>query len=126
GVTGTDVTGNLLEQWGRIAEAQQTVDIPVEMTRLALTIASRVFFGAEPASDRDAIARGLPTLQQHITRRMRGYPDVPDWLPIPSHQRFRALQSRIKALGQRLIADRRALSEGPEDFLSILLGANAG
>ena len=115
-------TASMLERWAEAADAERAVDIPLEMTRLALAIAAGVFFDAYPESDVDAIARGIPTAQRHLTRRMKGYPDVPDWLPVPSHQRYRSFQQLLQALGSRLIADRRARSESHQDLLSILLG----
>jgi cytochrome P450 len=56
---------------------------------------------------------------------MRGYPDVPDWLPLPSHQRYLILRRLLSSLADRLIANRRTVSEDPDDLLSTLLGTGA-
>jgi cytochrome P450 len=115
------LTSSMLDRWARAAEAGQDLDLPLEMTRLALSIAAGALFRADLAGELDALARGLPIIQRHLTRRMKGYADVPNWLPLPSHQRYLAVRRLLRSLSTCFIAERRALTEDPADLLSILL-----
>ena len=118
-------TARMLATWrdGEIRDLHQ------EMMRLSLGIVARTLFGA----DSDADAAEVENAVNVITARFRmEFPIptswrllLPAWTPTPANRRFRATVERLDEIIYRIIRQRMAEGQHPNDLLSMLIEAQS-
>ncbi|MEU9854197.1 cytochrome P450 [Streptomyces sp. NPDC047974] len=102
----------------------QRIDIKKEMAELTRLIAVRTIFGADTASDAEAIGRAMDIAQQEIGAELSGIGALlPDWIPTPGRARVKRATAVIDAEVARLVARHRDGGEDRPDLLSRLLTA---
>jgi cytochrome P450 len=116
-----DLAAEMLDRWEQQASRHQPVDILREMMWLSLGAVARSLFGTDLGGQSDEIQRAVLEMQQHTNRRLKGYPDVPEWVPLPSHRRFTRARSALAALADRLLAEHQANRPAQDDLISLLL-----
>lgn len=116
----TATTVDVVDGWADGA----IVDMSVEMTRLTLSIVSKSFLGMDLAPEARLINDSLTTAQRHVCFLANHVVPPRDWM-IP--RRARAFDRAIRALDAcvwRVINEHRRRDGGPEDMVSVLLGAD--
>lgn len=102
----------------------QRIDIKKEMAALTQLIAVRTIFGADTASDAEAIGRAMDVAQREIGAELSGIGALlPDWIPTPGRARIKRATAVIDAEVARLVARHRDGGEDRPDLLSRLLTA---
>jgi cytochrome P450 len=85
--------------------AGEVLDVTEEMSRLALDVACRCFFGTHATPEvAEAISRDLATLLRFAVARI-GLPEIVEWLPLPPVRRAFAAMDRLHALADRLLEE---------------------
>jgi cytochrome P450 len=113
------LTRRMLDSW----RDGETRDIHAEMTRLTLAVAARTLFDVDIADSANEVTQALMVLIDDFTTRARGLIPLPLWLPIPANFRTRRGILRLRAVIDRITAERRRAPAGHGDLLSILLQA---
>ena len=103
--------------------AGMEVDAGREMNRLTLAIAGETLLGAGVADEADEIRRALTDALGLFHRLHNPFGELLDRLPVPGTIRMRRARERLDATIHRAIAHRRALGEGRDDLLGMLLAA---
>lgn len=101
-------------------------DVARGMSSLALAIAVRALFGAEPRAEDAAIAAAVEEAQGWISARFWSL--APRWtarLPTPANRRFRRALAALDATVDRVVAERLRRGMAGEDLLGLLLSAQA-
>jgi len=114
----------LAARWERAEDA--VTDVARDMSALALGIAVRALFGAEPRAEDAAIADAVGEAQAWISARF--WSVAPCWtarLPTPANRRFRRALAALDAALDRIVAARLRRGEAGEDLLGLLLAAHA-
>ena len=97
-----------------------SIDLPVAMNELTVSIASRCLLGEEVREQVDSgFAEAYHDLQEGIN--LLGF-FLPR-LPIPAHRRRDRARRRIAEILARVMADRRRSGAAPQDFMQALMQA---
>jgi cytochrome P450 len=99
-----------------------TVDAAEELRRTALGIVGETLFGAELGEQAGEIGTALGTLLELSNRLLLPGFELLERLPLPGPRRMQAARTRLDAVVERLIAERRAGGDGG-DLLSMLVFA---
>lgn len=114
-------------QASRWTDGQQ-LDVEAEMAEITMHIISKAGFDADvdgsEAELRDAVTRVLHAIDRQFDRLI----PLPYWLPTKEIREFRAANTKLQAMIEKIIADRRAGRTGGQfddkgDALSMLLMA---
>jgi cytochrome P450 len=108
-------------QWGAKWQDGQRVDMADEMMRLTLEVTGLAIFGPDHARDAQAIGEAL-TVSLAAFRRSPFAPWTSKW-PTYTGARFRLARSRLDALVEAHVAQRRALPTLRHDMLAMLMDA---
>ena len=101
-------------------------DLFQDMTRLTLAIVAKALFNADVEGDAAAVGKALTVGLEATNARLTSLlaPLLPDWFPSPTNRRLQRVVRELDAIIFRIIAQRRASGEDPEDLLSLLLHAS--
>jgi cytochrome P450 len=121
----TAATEAMLEQWQAQAERGETVDINLEMLRLAMRIIGRTMFGigAGQASVELDMVQSYEHACEFINARLASFFDIPLFIPTPFNRRFTQSIATLDRLIYQLIRERRNQQNGKADLMSKLLAA---
>ncbi len=97
-----------------------TFDVHPQMMRLTLDVVSRALFSSEVADDSATVGAALEEAMKHLTHPL-SYTRFGPWLPTPGLWRFHRAIRQLDEVVYRMIRQRRAMSERPDDFLTRLL-----
>lgn len=100
-----------------------TIDIAGEMSRLTLTITSRILFGAEGDAVAAEIGGALEAATSLLEVAVLPFAALTDLLPLPQMRRFRAARATLDRVVNDLIERRRRDGHGSGDVVSVLLAA---
>lgn len=112
-------TERVLAGWAE-GEARE---VQSEMKRLTAGIAARTLFGAEIASEIEALGAAIEATMARYAGRRGLARLLPHWVPTAAHRSSRAGVRRFDALVRDLVRQRRAAGEDRGDLLSMLLHA---
>jgi cytochrome P450 len=101
------------------------IDISQEMTRLTMRIVGKVLFDSEVLTETDELGAANSAALQRVGYALRHFFPIPLSWPTPRNRRTRAALALIHRRVQAMIAERRASTVERDDFLSILLRAQA-
>ncbi len=113
------LTRRMLDTW----RDGETRDVHDELTRLTLAIAARTLFDADVSDRASEVTQALLVMMDDFNTRFRGLFAAPLWLPTPTNLRTRRGLLRLRAVIDRIIAERRGSGADRGDLLSILLQA---
>ncbi len=119
----TDETLAMLERWRPAMENGTTLDVPVEMARLTLDIATGALFHAHVGEEPEVIARAVNTLVEDLGYRFEVPFYPPPGVPTPRNRRLRAALRTLDRSVYSIIAERRRGGGGGDDLLALLMGA---
>src|SRR5439155_19227053 len=88
-----------------------------------LAIAARTLFDADVSDQASEVSQALVLMMHDFNARFRGLFAAPLWLPTPANRRTRRGIRHLRAVIDRIIAERRRSRTDPGDLLSILLSA---
>lgn len=120
-------TEKMLDRWHTAARQQATLDINVEMMRLAMRIIGRTMFSAD--IDEDALAAGaaFSYVLNFVSERSVTLLDVPMFIPTAANCRFHASMRLLTSYVHSIIAQRAAQGNAQpaerKDLLALLLEA---
>jgi cytochrome P450 len=119
-------TDEVLERLDAFADSGRPFDLHAQMSALALLIVGEVLFGADLTGDAARVGPEVSQILEVLTHRMRTlWQLVPIWVPTPGSIRFHLSRARLDRIVAKVIASRRAPSDGPprQDLLSMLMEA---
>ncbi|MDP8899853.1 MAG: cytochrome P450, partial [Actinomycetota bacterium] len=119
----TDETLAMLERWRPAMENGTTLDVPAEMARLTLDIATGALFHAHVGEEPEVIARAVNTLVEDLGYRFEVPFYPPPRVPTPRNRRLRAALRTQDGAVYSIIAERRRGGGGDDDLLALLMGA---
>ena len=109
------------EQATREWSAASTMDFHEEMMRLTLRIVVRALFGVETSHTRE-ISHSLTTVMRNSSGPRLMLPGFARWLPLPGMRPLRRAVADLDRTIYEIIRQRRAMPEGSDDLLSMLIG----
>ncbi|RMI32121.1 cytochrome P450 [Nocardia stercoris] len=102
----------------------RVVDVRVEMTALALAVASKTLISSEIGEKLSTeVKYSMPRLLDLLFRRMTNPVPVLKRLPLPSNREYKAILERFHGLVDVVISERRRDTAARNDLLSMLLEA---
>ncbi|HUO84783.1 MAG TPA: cytochrome P450 [Thermoanaerobaculia bacterium] len=110
-------TDRMLDGW----KAGEERDIHHEMMRVTMQIVTRTLFNVEVGDETERVGRAFDVALEEIFVRLRRPFLIPDWVPIPSNNRYRRTVAELDSLVYRIIAERRRNEGDQGDLLSMLL-----
>ena len=117
-----EMTSQLAASWAS-KRRDETVWLDRDMSRVTFQVVSRTLFGADIDDAADEMTEILDIVNQHplrIASLLTLYP----WLPVPSNRRFARIKSRLDAIVDGLVDQRREQGEqGRGDIVDRLLAA---
>ncbi|MGH3149088.1 MAG: cytochrome P450 [Rubrobacter sp.] len=119
----TDETLAMLERWRPAMEDGTTLDVPAEMARLTLDIATASLFHAHVGEEPEVIARAVNTLIEDLGYRFEVPFYPPTGVPTPRNRRRRAALGIVDRAVYGIIAERRRGGGDEHDLLALLMGA---
>jgi len=119
----TDETLAMLERWRPAVGSGTPLDVPAEMARLTLDIATGSLFHAHVGEETGAIARAVNVLVEDIGYRFEVPFYPPPSVPTPRNRRRQAALRTVDEAVYRIIAERRRGGGEEEDLLALLMGA---
>ena len=121
------LTDRMVEAWQREVGSSngpgEVRDVHVDMMRLTLQIACQTLFGAQACPDPDLVGRAMEDGLEGIAARFSRRVPIPSWVPTPANLRLRRSLRTMHAVVAQLVESRRAMGEGGDDLLSMLLSA---
>lgn len=98
-------------------------DILPEMMKLSLRIAGDTLFSTDISADADEVGAAFRTAFEYVSYRMNYSPWTPVWWPNQRNREFAAAKRTLDRVVLKIIANRRASGEQPDDLLTLLLTA---
>ena len=99
-----------------------TVEIHGEMMTLTQAIVGKTLFDADVSGDAHDAAQAAKLLAENFGARLARIA-LPFWVPTPGNLRARRAIRRLDAIVDRIIAERRAITDDRGDLLSMLVQA---
>jgi cytochrome P450 len=119
----TRLTGEMLDGWRR-RDPDERFDLHAEMMRLTLRIVGHALFSADLSAEAGDLGRALSTVLPVVQKRTESLVNLPLWVPLPAHVRFRRAMRALDGIVHELIESRQRGGEDlPQDLLTILLQA---
>ena len=119
----TDETLAMLERWQPAMQDRAPLDVPAEMARLTLGIATTSLFHAHVGEEPGAIARAVNTLVEDLGYRFEVPFYPPPRVPTPRNRRRREALRTVDRAVYGIIAERRRGGGEEDDLLALLMGA---
>ena len=119
----TDEALAMLERWRPAAQTGTPLDVPGEMARLTLDIATASLFHAHVGEEPGAVARAVNTLVEDLGYRFEVPFYPPPRVPTPRNRRRRAALRTVDRAVYKIIAERRSGGGEEDDLLALLMGA---
>lgn len=118
-----DVVERKAREWEAHARAGRPVEMVREMMTITLEIIARTMFSLG-VTDEDVrrMAAAFGVILDHVSLRFATF-WLPDRIPLPGAARARAAIGVLEEVVARVVAERRASGERPDDLLSMLLDA---
>jgi cytochrome P450 len=120
GETMITTTGEMLEKWSGYAERGQPLDVKSEMMHISLANLATALFKFDLREALDRIEPAVAFALSHTNRRLTS-PIDPQRLPLASSRRFVQALGGLNEVIYRIIGERRRATDGPEDFVKMLL-----
>jgi cytochrome P450 len=115
------------ERWVAKARAGQPIDLHPEMVWASLRISLRLVFGEDLGTRANELAAAFLKAQKEVSLlRVFNPLSLPEWVPTPSHLRFRDGKRILHEFVLSTIEKRRASRERGGDLLSLYLQAAEG
>jgi cytochrome P450 len=111
----------LARDWERRGVDRQPLDVAAEMTRVALAIVARALFSVDIAQHAQVIGAALTNMNEAMAQA--GLSAIFPFLPSRSNRRTRSARRALDSVIWKIIAERRASANWPDDLLSLLLSA---
>lgn len=99
------------------------MDLVEEMTSLTLTIAARVFFSIDVASQALELGEAVTTMSKAMYREFTEVPPVPEWMPVPYKLEKHKAVNTVQRFIARAVEENRKSSQPRNDVLSMLIQA---
>ena len=115
-------TQNMLDDWRQLPPGR-VLDVADEMMKLTLRIVSLALFSLDVSAESQAVAHCLEILQGQMTQRFQSLVPLPPVLPTRRDRMFREARGRLDAIAMRIVTERRAQGNRPQDLLTALLEA---
>jgi cytochrome P450 len=115
---------DLADDWQPRAQSGEPFDVAAEMTRVALAIVARTLFSVDVAQYARIIGDSLTTMNEAMAQA--GLTALLPFLPTRTNRRIRAAKRALDSIIWKIIAERRASAQKPDDLLSLLLSARGG
>jgi cytochrome P450 len=111
------------DAWDGAARAGQPVEMVREMMTITLEIIARTMFSLG-VTDRDVerMSGAFHTVLRHLSLRIATF-WLPERIPLPGAAKANAAIGVLEEIVRRVVAERRASGERPDDLLSMLLEA---
>jgi cytochrome P450 len=118
-----DVVRRKGDSWDAAARAGRPVEMVHEMMTITLEVIARTMFSTG-VSDDDVrrMADAFGVILKHISLRFATF-WLPERVPLPGRTAAYAAMARLEDIVWRVVAQRRASGERPDDLLSMLLDA---
>jgi cytochrome P450 len=118
-----DVVRRKADAWSAAARSGRPVEMVHEMMTITLEIIARTMFSSG-VSDQDVrrMADAFGPVLRHIGLRFATF-WLPERFPLPGTAKANAAVARLEQIVRRVVAERRAGGERPDDLLSMLLDA---
>ena len=111
-----------VHRWDIPCRKGEPLDIDREMSSLTMEIVGRALFSMDMSESIEEIGRAMGTVIAAFgTLNPLDFLGWPAWIPRPRSRRTRAALARLERTIQGIIAERRRLDQGPDDFLSLLM-----
>lgn len=114
---------DLIQRWEQLRTGDGTVDLHSEMTRFSLRVVCRALFGTDIEHIIPILKDNVPYLSRKAFNRSLSPVHIPDTWPTPGNRHKDRAVAEVYGMVDDLIAARRAVPEGPDDLLSLLLNA---
>jgi len=111
-------------RWQQAADAGERVDASAAMLELTSRTIGRILFGAQMDPAVPQIMRFTDVNDEMMRRTVSPHP-MPLWVPTPANRRFRRGLREMRAVVDRVVAERRAQGEAAatDDMLGLILAA---
>ncbi|CAN5138566.1 cytochrome P450 [soil metagenome] len=119
----TGATLAMLDRWEPLVDAGTSIDLPAEMARLTLDIATETLFSSHVGEEPDVIARAVTTLISDVSFRFEVPYYPPVRVPTPYNRRVRSALRTLDRAVYRIIEERRRVRGGGDDLLALLMDA---
>jgi cytochrome P450 len=111
-----------LQRWEAHVGSGQPFDLAAELMRLTLDLTGQVLFSTDLSEVADDMGRAMTVLIEEANRRVLSLLPLPDFLPFPSHRRFRSALRLLDRVVLDIIDQRRhGASPAHDDLLSLLM-----
>ncbi len=110
-------TQEMLSTWDANAHSNEPIDMVHAMSQLALTIVTKALFDYDISSEADSFSNAVQVLNEALGQNSITDPAAYSKMPAA----IRTIQTMVA----QIIAQRRILKSNPNDFLSLLLSAQA-
>ncbi|MBI2825193.1 MAG: cytochrome P450 [Planctomycetia bacterium] len=114
-----DYARQMLDGW----QDRTTINVADEMTHLACAIITKTLFDYDLRDQADELREALAVLSSTYIREMWDLVRLPQWLPTPRNLRKWRAIGTLDDVIRRIVAQRRADSDPPDDVLTMLLAA---
>jgi cytochrome P450 len=116
-------TEQLIARWDRNAESGEALDMPREMTHLALANLGGAMFSTDWRREAQVMAPAVEGAIGHAYAQVEAVFSIPERIPTPANRAFVKSRAVLNEIMDRMIDQRRKLDEQPGDLLGTLLSA---
>ncbi len=115
-------TEEMLNRWERYAQSGRPIDVTEQMMRLTRDIILTTMFSSGIGNvDAEAAGKAFGIALAHLDKYLFSPVQIPEYIPTPSMRRFRRAMNTLNEIVYRLIAERRAMHDRPDDLLTMLI-----
>lgn len=118
-----ECTMNVVEKWKRHVSTEAELDISREMSRLTLSIMSRIVFTDDLGEDAEIIFDSLEQMQDHANALFFSYLPLPLWIPTRRNRKTRRAIANMDRVLYRIIAEHRAEPDTYKDLLASFIAS---
>lgn len=104
-------------------QADVLVDLQEQVMKMILAINARILFGVDLSQSATDVVSSMRTIQECIRIRAVRLLPIPDSIPTPANLRLQRATRRVDQIVYRMISDRRAQPDPPQDLLTSLVNS---
>lgn len=116
-------TTSMLEKWEPVAKRGEAIDVSAEMMKLTLEIIGKALFSSDIRGETRAVGEAVTGILEYFQHQVTTSIPLPPIFPTASNRRFRAAMRKVREAVDRIIEERQARSDWPDDLLSMLMSA---
>jgi cytochrome P450 len=114
-------TNEMVNEWKEKLKTKKEIDFSQEMMGITLQIIGKTMLSADVKMEAKNVGNSIAYLLKAIDQRAMKAINLPLWMPLPSHFKFKSERKVLDDIIYKIISERRKTKEKKDDLLDMLM-----